>query len=221
MVEIETWIKTLQERLLAAFGERLAYIGLQGSYRRGEADEASDIDVMVVLDTVTAADLRQYRAIVAQMEEAEKACGFIGGREELLHWPKHELFLLVHETQDCYGHLRDMVPAYGRADIESFVRINTANLYHALCHGYLYSENETARFAGCYKAVFYILQNLHYLQTGAFAATKRGLLVALCGEDKAVLDTALRLRAGERVDMEEAFSRLLCWCQSTLADLPQ
>lgn len=221
MVEIETWIKTLQERLLAAFGERLAYIGLQGSYRRGEADEASDIDVMVVLDTVTAADLRQYRAIVAQMEEAEKACGFIGGQEELLHWPKHELFLLVHETQDCYGHLRDMVPAYGRADIESFVRINTANLYHALCHGYLYSEDETAHLAGCYKAVFYILQNLHYLQTGAFAATKRGLLAVLRDEDKAVLETALRLRAGERVDMEEAFSRLLGWCQSTLADLPQ
>lgn len=221
MVEIETWIKTLQERLLAAFGERLAYIGLQGSYRRGEADEASDIDVMVVLDTVTAGDLRQYRVIIAQMEQADKACGFIGGRKELLHWPKHELFLLVHETQDCYGCLRDMVPAYGRADIESYVRINTANLYHALCHGYLYSEDETAHLAGCYKAVFYILQNLHYLQTGAFAATKRGLLAVLCGEDKAVLDTALRLRAGERVDKEAAFSRLLCWCQSTLTGLPQ
>ncbi len=221
MVKIEMWIKTLQEQLLAAFGDRLAYIGLQGSYRRGEADEASDIDVMVVLDTVTAEDLRKYRAIIAQMEEAEKACGFIGGREELLHWPKHELFLLVQETQDCYGHLRDMVPAYGRADIEAFVRINTANLYHALCHGYLYSEDETAHLAGCYKAVFYILQNLHYLQTGAFAATKRGLLAVLRDEDKAVLETALRLRAEECVDMEEAFSRLLGWCQKTLAGLPQ
>lgn len=221
MVEIEMWIKTLQERLLAAFGDRLAYIGLQGSYRRGEADEASDIDVMVVLDTVTAEDLRQYRAVIAQMEETEKACGFIGGREELLHWPKHELFLLVQETQDCYGHLRDMVPAYGRADIEAFVRINTANLYHALCHGYLYSGDETAHLAGCYKAVFYILQNLHYLQTGAFAATKRGLLAVLRDEDKAILETALRLRAGESVDADAAFSRLLGWCQKTLAGLPQ
>ncbi|MBQ9141799.1 MAG: nucleotidyltransferase domain-containing protein [Lachnospiraceae bacterium] len=29
------------------FGDRLLYVGLQGSYLRGEATESSDIDIMV------------------------------------------------------------------------------------------------------------------------------------------------------------------------------
>lgn len=216
MVKIEEWVSRLRAELLAAFGERLVYLGLQGSYRRGEADDASDIDIMVVLDTVCAADLEQYRGIIGRMEEAEKACGFIGGRAELLHWPKHELFLLVHETQDCYGCLKDLILDYSREDIVDFVRINTANLYHALCHGYLYGDCLASHLKGCYKAVFYILQNLHYLQTGVFIATKRGLLDMLCGDDYAVLNTAVRLRAGEQAKPQESFALLLRWCQTVL-----
>ena len=33
-----------------AFGERVWFVGLQGSYGRGEATETSDIDVVVILD---------------------------------------------------------------------------------------------------------------------------------------------------------------------------
>ena len=39
----------------------LLFVGLQGSYARGEATEASDIDVVVVLDELYFADLLKYR----------------------------------------------------------------------------------------------------------------------------------------------------------------
>ena len=40
-------------RLRAAFGERVREVVLFGSYARGEADEDSDVDVLVVIDHLT------------------------------------------------------------------------------------------------------------------------------------------------------------------------
>lgn len=37
MIELESWLKAYADRMEAAFGERLVLLGLQGSYRRGEA----------------------------------------------------------------------------------------------------------------------------------------------------------------------------------------
>ena len=45
--DIEKYVDELIRSLQDEFGERLIYVGLQGSFRRGEADENSDIDIMV------------------------------------------------------------------------------------------------------------------------------------------------------------------------------
>ncbi|NLD32346.1 MAG: nucleotidyltransferase domain-containing protein, partial [Trichococcus flocculiformis] len=50
MVDISSWMDAF---LLAAedtFGDRVWFVGLQGSYARGEAMESSDIDVVFILD---------------------------------------------------------------------------------------------------------------------------------------------------------------------------
>ena len=61
MVNIESYISRLRELLQARFGGRLLYVGLQGSYLRGEATDDSDIDIMVILDKLNVADLDAYR----------------------------------------------------------------------------------------------------------------------------------------------------------------
>ena len=48
MFRVDEYISSLIELLKIAYGDRLLYIGLQGSYLRGEATENSDIDIMVV-----------------------------------------------------------------------------------------------------------------------------------------------------------------------------
>ena len=48
MVDIENWMGELAEKLTGRFGPRLLFLGLQGSYGRGEAGEDSDIDVAAV-----------------------------------------------------------------------------------------------------------------------------------------------------------------------------
>ena len=53
MIDIENWLKIFSERLEKSFGNRIDFIGIQGSCSRGEADDKSDIDVVVIFDKLT------------------------------------------------------------------------------------------------------------------------------------------------------------------------
>ena len=88
MVDIEKWLKEALEKLKEQFNERLMFVGLQGSYARGEATEESDIDIVVVLNELSISDLQAYRKIVQDLPYPEKACGFVSGRDEIANWPK-------------------------------------------------------------------------------------------------------------------------------------
>ena len=61
MVDIKTWITSFTEKVEQTFHNRVWFIGLQGSYGRGEATETSDIDVVVILDVLRIDDLKVYR----------------------------------------------------------------------------------------------------------------------------------------------------------------
>ena len=74
MVNIEKYISCLIARLKDRFGDRLLYVGLQGSYLRGEATESSDLDIMVIIDELSVSDLNAYRVIIESMEYSEKSC---------------------------------------------------------------------------------------------------------------------------------------------------
>ena len=54
MIDINDWINRFLKVLNDIFGERIWFVGLQGSYGRSEAIETSDIDVVVILDQLSA-----------------------------------------------------------------------------------------------------------------------------------------------------------------------
>lgn len=218
MFHPDTYIATLTDLLKATYGDRLCYIGLQGSYLRGEATETSDIDVMVVIRDMTIADMIAYREAITSMEDFDKSCGFICGLDELQHWNPLEVCHLVHTTKDYYGVLAELVPAYTEADVRAYVQVSLGNLYHELCHRYIHAskeENITA-LPGTYKAVFFILQNLHYLHSGCFVKTKTALLSVLSGKNAQVLETAISLSSAADYDFDAALSLLFTWCSETL-----
>ena len=222
MYNAEDYMNRLIEALKDAFGKRLIYVGLQGSYLRGEATENSDIDPMVVIDQLSRSDLDIYRAIIAQLPDPANSCGFLCGRQELAHWNALEMSHLLHCTRDIYGTLADLIPAYDERDIRSFIQMSIGNLYHELCHRYVHRSDERNRAAlpvTC-KGVFFILQNLHHLRTGVFCATKQQLLSQLEGTDLAVMKLCVELPGAETYDFASAFETLLGWCQQTLASLP-
>jgi len=60
MFGLERYLNDLLALIKEKFDKRLLYVGLQGSYLRNEADEYSDIDIMVIIDEMTVHDLDDY-----------------------------------------------------------------------------------------------------------------------------------------------------------------
>ena len=218
MINIDDYMENLTAALKTTFAERLVYIGLQGGYRRGEADDNSDIDIMLVLDALKPEDMDSYSEILRSLGHFDKACGFICGKEELEFWNRLEVCQLIHETKDYYGCLKSLMPEYNKADVANYIRFSVGNLYHELCHRYVYTdkENSAAKLAGCYKVTFYMLQNLYWLKTGEYILSKAELLSRLDGLNRAVLSTGIELKQGGSLEFDKAYLLLFNWCRETI-----
>ena len=218
MINLDRYIQTLSSVLKERFAERLCYIGLQGSYLRGEATDRSDIDIMAVIDGLSTSDLVAYRAAIESMEYADRSCGFICSREDLANWNPMELCHVLHSTKDYYGTLSELLPAYTEQDVRNFVKLSINNLYHEICHRCIHAsaEHNVEALPMTYKGVFFILQNLHYLRSGIFAQTKAELLPMLDGKDRAVLQRSMDMQRGIAFDFAESFELLFSWCRETI-----
>ena len=218
MFIIETYINDLITECRDTFEDRLLYVGLQGSYLREEATENSDIDIMVVIDGLSVADLGSYRNVLKKIGHFYKSCGFICSKNDLLNWNPLEICQLLHTTKDLYGVLADLVPSYTREDERNYVKLSLNNLYHELCHRYIHAdrENNVSLLPITCKSIFFIMQNVHYLETGCFVLTKRELLKRVQGDNKKMLEMTLALKAVEDYDFDNVFAALFEWCQKTL-----
>lgn len=211
-------------RLRAEFGQRLLFVGLQGSYRRGEAREDSDIDILTVLDKVELPDLAAYRRVLRALPEGGKACGFTCGREELRAWPPLEIFQFSRDVRAYYGELAPLLPPVTRADAVNGARIGLAAIYHLTAHRYVSGEAgaRPACLEDLYKSCFFSLQLLHYLRGGDYAASKRELLTLLTGDEAEILRLSLDPDHYARRSAEEPealFRLLLEWSGRALREL--
>ena len=218
MFDIDSYLDDLIRECQAVFGERLLYVGLQGSYMRGEAREDSDIDVMVILDRFSVADMDAYRAILQKIGSYERSCGFICGKKEMLRWNPLEVCQLRHTTRDLLGALADYLPPATRKDELNYIQLSLGNLYHELCHRYIHQDRDrnVAAFRGTCKGLFFLIQNLQYLETGRFIPTKAELKKAVGEADRRVLELA-ELPGG--FDFDLAFELLFAWCQEAFLRL--
>ena len=215
MIEPRKWVADALAGLRKIFGSRLLYLGLQGSYRRGEATEASDIDLVTILDQVSLDDLDAYRAVVRGLPEGEKACGFFCGRKEFYHWPRHELFPFKMDTDDYHGRLDDYLPPISSDDIREGARISLSSLIHLLTHSYLYAEPGARPeiLKDSYKAAFFVIQVLSYLSDGVYGRSKSELLGRLTGTEREIVSAGLDFRAWLAVRSEkQAYEMLFNWC---------
>ena len=216
--DLNSYLDDLIAGCRAAFGERLLYLGLQGSWLRGEAREGSDIDVMAVLDGLIPRDMDRYREILQSVGYYERSCGFLCGRDELLRWSPLETVQLRHTTKDLYGTLEELLPPATREDEIEYVRYSLGNLYHELCHRYIHADREknVAKFRGSCRLLLFLIQNLHFLESGRFLLTRRELKEAISAEDRRVLELA---ELPDGFDFDQAFALLLAWCQRSFARL--
>jgi hypothetical protein len=221
MFRIDEYIDELTGKLIDDFGERLEYVGLQGSYLRHEETENSDIDVMVVIDNISVEDLNTYQKTLVSIGNYDKSCGFICGKTDLEHWNPLEIFHLLNTTKDYYGELKNLVPTYTIEDERNYVKLNLNNLYHEICHRYIHTDREynISRLPITCKSVFFIMQHLYYLDSGNFILTRRELLECVQGEDRTVLELSMSLQNHSDYDFDSAFSILFNWCKNMLSKI--
>ena len=216
--DLDEYLKSLISECRSAFENRLLYIGLQGSYLRGEANENSDIDIMMLLDHLTVKDMDQYRIILEKVGYSDKACGFICGRNEITRWNPLEICQLKHTTKDLYGTLTDYLPEASRKDEINYVKFSLGNLYHELCHRYIHATHDknVMKLRGTCKGLFFLIQNMYYLESGRFVLTKRELKELVSDEDCMILSMA---ELPDGYDFHEAFSAVFHWCQRAFVRL--
>ncbi len=221
MLRIDEYIDKLINSLKDVFGERLMYIGLQGSYLRNEETKNSDIDIMAVIDNLSVEDLKTYQKALVSVGSFDKSCGFICGKDDLKHWNPLEICHLLNTTKDFYGEIKKLVPEYTIEDEKNYVKLSLNNLYHEICHRYVHANRKynVLKLPITCKSVFFIMQHLYYLSTGNFIATKRELLECVQDEDKTVLELSISLQNNIDYDFDRAFSILFKWCQNVLSRL--
>ena len=216
LVDIADYTKRLTEELKMKFGKRLLYVGLQGSYLRGEATPESDIDIMLVLDEIHSKDLNVYRQILKELGEYNRACGFVCGRNELLNWFPEEICHVLHTTSDIYGKLSDIVPNYSKKDVANYIKMSVGNLYHMLCHRRIHSEMEknVNKLPLAKRDIFFILQNLYFLEDNTFIEKKSEVTSIVKGIDLQVWDCFSENVTYENIDQK--LDLLLDWCKDVL-----
>ena len=83
MIDVNTWMQDFLQTLNKTFANRVWFVGLQGSYGRGEATEMSDIDIVVILDELSAMDIQTYNDMLDTLPHRELICGFLSGKKKL------------------------------------------------------------------------------------------------------------------------------------------
>ena len=128
VIDISIWMNDFLQSLQATFGERVWFVGLQGSYGRDEATESSDIDMVVILDALADTDIQKYNAILDTLPHREQICGFLSGKEELLAWEPSDLFQFYHDTTPIKGSLDDLLPLLDDAAVARAIKIGACNI---------------------------------------------------------------------------------------------
>ncbi|MGV8122319.1 MAG: nucleotidyltransferase domain-containing protein [Candidatus Xenobiia bacterium LiM19] len=210
VLDISLWMEEYIKAVKGAFGSRVAFVGLQGSYARNEATEDSDIDVVLILDQVAVPDLKAYDAVLSKMPYRDKICGFISGRLELLKWDTSDLFQFYHDTTPFSGNLADLIPEIGKEAVLRAVRIGACNIYHMCGHNIVH-EKSPENLKALYKSAVFVLQAAYYADTGTFIRTKGDLFPLLSEQEQQIVqaDGDIRLCPQIRQADFEAWSGLL------------
>lgn len=210
MIEIRTWMEQYRQAVLSAFADRVVFIGLQGSYGRGEAIEQSDIDVVLILDQLQMKDLMVYKRATAALPYRERLCGFVSGKAELAHWCKWELFQFYHDTKAVQGDLSSILPPLTIEDAWQAVQAGACTIYHACSHNFLYAMDKE-RLQALYKSAVFVLQAKYYCQKGRYVGTRKELKAIVQGEDMAILQAAMESERITEETLEQDSALLLKW----------
>ena len=216
MIDINDWINRFLKILNDTFGERVWFIGLQGSYSRGEARDTSDIDVVVILDQLSAADIQKYNAMLDTLPNRELICGFVSGKDELLDWEPSDLFQFYHDTTPIKGSLEEVVAVVDETAVNRAIKIGACNIYHGCVHNMLHEKSEDI-LKGLYKSASFVVQAIAFKQTGKYVKHQSELRDVVSTDERVIVDTFLNLKNGGIVDFNSMSEALFAWAKKWIS----
>ena len=212
MIDINDWINRFLKILNDTFGERVWFVGLQGSYSRGEARDTSDIDVVVILDQLSAADIQKYNAMLDTLPNRELICGFVSGKNELLRWEPSDLFQFYHDTTPIKGSLEQVLAVVDETAVNRAIKIGACNIYHGCVHNMLHEKSEDI-LKGLYKSASFVVQAIAFKQTGKYVKHQSELRDVVSTDERVIVDTFLNLKNGGIVDFNSMSEALFAWAK--------
>ncbi len=215
MIKVQEWMPCFLEKLQSVFGERLFFVGLQGSYGRDEANEKSDIDIVVILDELSSDDIKAYDKMLDGVENRTLICGFLSGKKELLNWEPSELFQFYFDTIPLIGTLDEIKGLFSENDIARAIKIGTCSIYHASVHNMLYEKNEDI-LKGLLKSASFVIQAEYYRRTGNYIKKQKELADVLDGQERDLVERYLLVRRGVEIPFNETSEMLFNWTKEIL-----
>ena len=128
MIDITAWTDGFLKVANETFGDSVWFVGLQGSYGRGEANDTSDIDIVVILDQLSVTDIQKYNTMLDKLPNRELICGFVSGKDELLNWEPSDLFQFYYDTTPIKGSLDELLTVIDAAEVDRAIKIGACNV---------------------------------------------------------------------------------------------
>jgi hypothetical protein len=217
MIDITAWMDNFVQTLNETFANRVWFVGLQGSYGRGEATETSDIDVVVILDELSAMDIKAYNDMLDTMPNRDLICGFISGKSEIFNWEPSDLFQFCNDTTPIKGTLEEVLAVVDEIAVNRAIKIGSCNIFHGCVHNMLYEKDEDI-LRGLYKAASFVVQAIAFKQTGSYIRYQKDLLQAVSSDERAIVEAFINLKNGGTVDFDSMSEILFAWAKKWISE---
>ena len=217
MIEINTWINGFLSAINESFENRVWFVGLQGSYGRGEARDTSDIDVVVIFDELSSADIKAYNDMLNTLPYRELICGFVSGKDELLNWEPSDLFQFCNDTTPIIGSLDEVMAVIDEDAVNRAIKIGACNIYHGCVHNMLHEKSEDI-LKGLYKSASFVVQAIAFKQTGKYVKHQSELRNVVSTDERVIVDTFLTLKNGGTIDLNLMSATLFVWSKKLISE---
>ena len=217
MIDITAWMQNFLQTLNETFIDRVWFVGLQGSYGRGEATQTSDIDVVVILDELSATDIQTYNTMLNTLPHRELICGFLSGKDEILNWEPSDLFQFCNDTTPIKGSLDEVLATVDENAVNRAIKIGACNIFHGCVHNMLYEKNEDI-LRGLYKSASFVMQAIAFKQTGKYIRYQKDLLEVVSMDEQVIIETFLALKNGGTVEFTLMSETLFAWSKKWIAE---
>ena len=217
MIDITVWMQNFLQTLNETFRDRVWFVGLQGSFARGEATETSDIDVVVILDELSAMDIQTYNKMLDTLPHRELICGFLSGKDDIMNWEPSDLFQFCYDTTPIKGSLDEVMAVVDENAVNRAIKIGACNIFHGCIHNMLHEKNEDI-LRGLYKSASFVVQAIVFKQTGNNIKHQEELLTVANLNEQAIINTFLSLKKGGTVDFTPMSETLFAWSKKWIAE---